>query len=97
MAESVSEGTYEGKPGPSFPHDEPNFLDRVDTALGLELATKPGEAMGSPESDVHSGQVVSSPISNEADLKRNPTNKLRPGFFGAGGSLYVTFGSLKIT
>jgi hypothetical protein len=84
MAESVPETAYEGKPGPSIPHDEPNFLDRVDTALGLELAAKSSVTISPPESDIYSGQVVSSPIS----MERNPTGKLRPGFFGAGGSLY---------
>lgn len=91
MAESVLEAVYEGNPGPSIPHDEPNFLDRVDTALELQLAEKPGVAISTTEFDIHSGQIVASPISIEGEMKRNPTGKSRPGFFGAGGSLYGSF------
>lgn len=84
MAESVLEGTYESKP----PQEE-SFLDKVDTALGLQLATKPGVEFGTPEVGSYSGQTNPSPISieHQTELKRNPSGKSRPGFFGAGGSL----------
>jgi len=66
------------------PARQPGFLDRLDSALGLELAAKASNALN-VDQETHSGQLVASPISSEMDPK--PGGSLRPGFFGAKGTL----------
>ena len=86
MADKAAEISHEeGKSTPT-PARQPGFLDRLDSALGLELAVNVTSAdPPSTDQEPHAGQVVASPTSTEMEAK--PTGNLRPGFFGAKGSL----------
>lgn len=86
MADHITQVAHEeGKSTPT-PARQPGFLDRLDSALGLELAINVIDVeQPTVNQDSHGGQVVSSPLSTEMDAK--PTGNLRPGFFGAKGSL----------
>jgi hypothetical protein len=85
MADQSMETPHEeGKFTPT-PARQLGFLDRLDSALGLELAEKTTNALNADQRQ-HMGQVVASPISTEMDSKA-PSGNLRPGFFGAKGSM----------
>jgi hypothetical protein len=92
MADQATELPHEEGNSTPTPGRQPGFLDRLDSALGLELAGKPTNALN-VDQGVLAGQVVSSPISTEMDPKAVSGN-LRPGFFGAKGAMYEIYCTL---
>lgn len=85
MADQSTELPHQEGDSTPTPGRQPGFLDRLDSALGLELAGKPTNALNVDQGG-QTGQVVASPISTEMDPKA-PSGNLRPGFFGAKGSM----------
>jgi hypothetical protein len=92
----------EFRPDDSDSANQPGFLDRIDSALGLHMAEQsPKDAANAngvndlrvivteEGKDTQLGQLVSSPSSATQELKPSSA-PMRPGFFGAGGSMYVT-------
>lgn len=66
---------------------QPDHLKHINTVLE-SLDHQMSEESAPSVSDLHDGQVVSSPIMAEALLEPKANSaSLRPGFFGAGGHL----------
>jgi hypothetical protein len=81
MAEQPTETQQEEGQSTPTPARQPGFLARLDSALGLQLAVQT-PTPPSTDQDGHPGQSTSA----EMDA-RVPSGNLRPGFFGAKGSL----------
>jgi hypothetical protein len=82
MADHASDPHHdEGKDTPT-PGRQPDFLKRIDSALGLQLA----DQTVTVTSPLDGAPAKTSPTSTEPESKP-PTTNLRPGFFGAGGSM----------
>jgi hypothetical protein len=92
MADQPIEPPHEEGNSTPTPGRQPGFLDRLDSALGLELAGKPTNTLNTDQGGL-AGQVVASPISTEMDPKARSGN-LRPGFFGAKGPMYEIYDTL---
>src|ERR1700753_1620202 len=79
---------------------QPGFLDHIDSALGLHMAEQSSNDAKNAKNinsltitdaegkDTHAGQLVSSPLTSTQEIKPSSA-PIRPGFFGAGGSMYV--------
>lgn len=94
LAESHPNGNPDGT-------NQPGFLDRLDSALGLHMAEQEVKdtddakdakdvknASTEEVSQGHTGQTIATPTITTQELK--PTSApMRPGFFGAGGSMCV--------
>lgn len=89
MADHTSDSHHEHGKDIHNPAHQPEFLKQVDSALGLQLADQM-VTVTSPQEDNQAGAAKASPTSTEPESKL-PTKNLRPGFFGAGGSMMRKF------